>query len=985
MNNNHPTRDPNVRPPQPPPATGQGPLQPPPPLNLPLPQVPGSNPENYMMALGYVMGTPMYPSGSTSYVHPQLDQPPWPQAYSRGTDPRYFHQAQVQSSPMAPQEQPFHQPQPRPTSGLPAYAAREAVRETVPREAALREAALRETNQLESAHDERLAGARTAANHPRKRALTACDACRIKKVKCDNVRPKCGSCVKNKIADCHYKSDDPYRDYSHLDAASLGIMMKLDALIRDVKEIKGEKTPKSVSPATPSVRPAIWDMSISSILQWKYFQQCSGMSADTVALKIARINSRLLRPLPDPIGKKWRQVSSPQFHRDIESLIAANVVSLYNSFFLNCHTKIPILDIQQILGMFEIFILVKRADPSLTLPKILDDFNQGDGPSSIYASSLKTCGARDLPYRRDAYKRLCDSTPFFLMVVSLGLLSTEIQLNNITEFANSIAERDSLSFSCLASNPNIPEGLPASRMELARLLAEYARYISILYPATAEEHSPTKILYHLLLSQFELLALRPLAAYKEVVISCQQMVYYLEEAKYKPLDEAAQERTNLLFWGCLKLENELRTELSPSVPSSGINDIVPPIAFPKVPRSAILQDDNESDVPGELKALSYNYVDRQSWYFFLTEIAFRKVDNVMYEDFFLQDHVTAQTWDTVEFSSYSVWHNVVKYLNQYNGIINSLNPKVRDFVLQEVNNEQIYKNIKKKWTKLKSPTSKEPDVLDQLDEFLMDDDLLIKMQSESIIYIKSRIVSSKLLLFRPLVYLILEDKIEPAMLFEAVLSVLQTQMSRQNAEQYLSNDEASSSHDSSGGFSNWDDVELNYQNLMQAPNVYQRLYPDEDFSLLIEYDVPSKADPLKFRLTSVDEARAKVLRAFVQHLISIPKLFMPKMLSHRHPGSWYVIRNTVIGNIYMFLLYLKITGWLMESAGNPLLQQLLSGQADVLSPEDMAKMMDSVILKQSVMSNLEHTSFVLEYLKDECPDCEVYLEIIKGLMKKLQA
>lgn len=86
----------------------------------------------------------------------------------------------------------------------------------------------------------------------------------------------------------------------------------------------------------------------------------------------------------------------------------------------------------------------------------------------------------------------------------------------------------------------------------------------------------------------------------------------------------------------------------------------------------------------------------------------------------------------------------------------------------------------------------------------------------------------------------------------------------------------------------------------------------------------------------------------------------------------------------MFLLYLKITGLLMECARNPVFQKLLSGQPDVLSPEDMAKMVDSVILKQSVMSNLEHTSFVLEYLKDECPDCEVYLEIINGLMEKLQ-
>lgn len=199
----------------------------------------------------------------------------------------------------------------------------------------------------------------------------------------------------------------------------------------------------------------------------------------------------------------------------------------------------------------------------------------------------------------------------------------------------------------------------------------------------------------------------------------------------------------------------------------------------------------------------------------------------------------------------------------------------------------------------------------------------------------------------------------------------------------MSSDDTNSNYDTSSGF-NLDDMEMNYQNLMNAPNVYQQLYPDEDFTLLIEYEDPINADPLRFKLTSVEHARAKVLRAFIQHLIAIPKLTMPKLWTYRHPGSWYGIRNTVIGNMYMYALYMKICSLVKEAQSSPLFKSLLSGQLDIESPEDLIKVIDSVLLKQVVLSNLEHTSFVLEYFKDESPDCGVYLEIISSLLAKLQ-
>lgn len=104
------------------------------------------------------------------------------------------------------------------------------------------------------------------------------------------------------------------------------------------------------------------------------------------------------------------------------------------------------------------------------------------------------------------------------------------------------------------------------------------------------------------------------------------------------------------------------------------------------------------------------------------------------------------------FATETVWTDFVRYLNQYNGIINSLTPEIRHFVLQEVDVDDIHKRIKKKYDRAQNngsngmnDQSQQPreesaelynDIFDNLDEFLIDDDLLLRAQSESIMYIK---------------------------------------------------------------------------------------------------------------------------------------------------------------------------------------------------------------------------------------------------------
>ncbi|KAF5568269.1 vegetative cell wall gp1 [Fusarium napiforme] len=71
---------------------------------------------------------------------------------------------------------------------------------------------------------------RTAAMYHRKRAVTACQSCRLRKTKCDNVRPVCGFCSRSG-AQCVYPGSGPDGDYSSYDPASLTILDRLNHVV----------------------------------------------------------------------------------------------------------------------------------------------------------------------------------------------------------------------------------------------------------------------------------------------------------------------------------------------------------------------------------------------------------------------------------------------------------------------------------------------------------------------------------------------------------------------------------------------------------------------------------------------------------------------------------------------------------------------------------------------------------------------------------
>ncbi|KAK6454836.1 uncharacterized protein RJT20DRAFT_684 [Scheffersomyces xylosifermentans] len=862
---------------------------------------------------------------------------------------------------------------------------------------------------------------RVSATYPRKRALTACDTCRLKKIKCDNVRPRCGSCMKNGNTNCHYRTDDQQKDYSSYDPASLNILTKLDVILKDLRDIKSLNGIESSSPEESSKRRrhstvkgsvdfhfdnCFWDMSITSILKWNYFTKCFGDTpADTEAVTNTLVKeynrSSIGAPETKPLEERLQRT------KWLETLMSRNFSTIVNSFFVNCHSKIPVLDTLELFESFEIHRCLISHFKEFPFTRLLEIFDsENTDPDYLPAEVVQALTAQHVeitPYRRKAFRTLCKSIPVIIIICALGIISTPVQLDNLSRFDSSIDERNSLEIGCL-SDPAFLEGgglenLPKSRLEIANNIVKYAEFLSTVYPYTIVQSSLRNVEYYLLLSQYYLYTMTPLLAYRSISTASQNMMYYITMGEEYSLSASKKETVDRLFWSCLKLECELRVELSPYVPLSGITQISPPTSFPKIP-DPMTEEVKHSHSEACIK-LAHKYDDEHSWYYFLTEIAVRKVDNKMFDEIYSYDSTINKLWDQESFSNEGVWIMFIKYLNQYNGIINSLSPQIRNFVLQEINVEQIHRRMKKKYEKKQSNLSNDNDIFDNLDDFLIDDDLLIRAQSETIMFIKTRIITSKLLLFRPIIYLILENRIPITEIMEAAMSVMSSQvnitsvsLNDLNSMESPESSAGSTSNTFSGDTNPSEiDMEMDYFNLINAPLFYQRQYPDEDFTNIIEYTNKESTTGLpeddtdeenNFKLKSIPLARSRILRIFIQNLISLPKLNIPKLGAHRHPGSWYYLRNLFIGNVFQFLLLNKMHEMLQMASNDEGMKAFIAQVPEISSMNEVSEMFNLVLNKSDIIAGFEHSLILFEYWKDEIRDCEIYYNYIKRCIEKLE-
>lgn len=832
-----------------------------------------------------------------------------------------------------------------------------------------------------------MAGGRNSSAYTRKRLLTACDTCRQKKSKCDNVRPRCGACARSGNTNCRYRADDPAFEYLAYDPASLNILLKLDEILFEIKGAPPRK--KQHRERRHGLAHIMWDMSLTQLIRWPYLQKAVATTPDTAGKDTRRLvrsyeNANATSGTPN-VFQEWITVCD-----STEKLLYLEFSSFASLFLLNCHTKVPCIDTVQLLECIEAYTLMKRADEELTFVRMLDEYANlpsNETVPQLYVDALAKFDIPDSPVRQRSYRECCECVPLLLVICAIGALATPLKLDNLDNFKNSMGERTSIE-TCCTNLKGVDTIIPRDRYQISRMLVTFALIISSIYPSSLRANSLVSVQYHILLSQYNMYLLNPLHAHREIVLASTQMMYYLESQNQRGESGSALPGyafngkrlvVDRLFWTCLKLECELRVELSPYVPLSGITQIVPPSPFLRIPEPLLIED----HLPECIK-LANKFDDNNTWFFFLTEIAVRKVDNKLFDELYLAEGMETGVWDLANFAEKTVWSVSIKYLNQYNGIILSLSPKIRSFVLLEVNVEEIYASMKKRAEK-KSRKIKE-DIFDNLDDFLIDEDLILRAQSESIMFIKTRILTSKLALFRPLIYLILEDKILFMEIVEAAAEVLPRQMSQsdqamlqdQEDQSTLSssvNNDSSNLDSSSSYPTNLIDGQMSYFDIVNGPFVYQKKYPDDDFRDLIEYtEGCDEFDENFIHIKDFLAARKRLLRVFVRNIITLPKLTIPKIALHRHAGSWYYIRNLVFGVILQYLLFKKVQDVLMH---------MMSTNSLPPNSQEMTESLNLVFSKETVAASLDYALLILNYWKDESPDCAVYSEYVRRCQEML--
>ncbi|KAF4449338.1 vegetative cell wall gp1 [Fusarium albosuccineum] len=437
---------------------------------------------------------------------------------------------------------------------------------------------------------------RTAAMYHRKRAVTACQSCRLRKTKCDNVRPACGFCSSNG-AQCIYPSAGAANDYSTYDPASLTILDRLNHVVsllesrpsavlvndtqplNDTRRISEYSDPSSSHPGQHilNIAPVIPHDATAHIPEADILQalEIPGFPSEKSNCEsimrwpileglVPDVHSLVLESEQDTESCR----TDPRVERGASlgrGVQEDDFIPLSKRFLAYVHVKNPILDV---------------ADYKAKVRDAAENGPRWDGASCLV---LISCALA------------CLSAPF----------QTEGGVNATPESTRSSAsacvDQDTASSYFLAAKKRLG------------LLQPSLLYIQCLF----------------LCGVYEMYALHPLQAwfhFNRACVDLRNLLWARSQGRPGGSHTISRETHRLeqrLYWSCLKSEYELRWEIP--LPPSGIMHCDYPDMFPSPPTELtsptaqnqaldVLQDDI---IPEEEK----------SWFYYLAEISYRRMMN----------------------------------------------------------------------------------------------------------------------------------------------------------------------------------------------------------------------------------------------------------------------------------------------------------------------------------------------------------------------
>ncbi|KAF5677435.1 heterokaryon incompatibility protein [Fusarium denticulatum] len=430
---------------------------------------------------------------------------------------------------------------------------------------------------------------RTAAMYHRKRAVTACQSCRLRKTKCDNVRPVCGFCSRSG-AQCVYPGSGPDSDYSSYDPASLTILDRLNHVVSLLESrplavlVNGSGTydspheasnligghasiaqPLRVAPIHTSRdlttlvpeddvlqvldRPDFPSASnnCESIMRWPIFQ---GL--------VPEVHCFVLE-LDEDVEARFSDARGVSAGRGVQE---EDFIPLSKRFLAYVHVKNPILDVK---------------DYKKKVREAAENGPRWDGASCLV---LVSCAIA------------CLSVPFH----------TEADVDG--------SPASTRSSTTTVVDPDTAASYYLAAKKRLGLLQPSLLYIQCLF----------------LCGIYEMYCLHPLQAWFHFNRACADLRNILWTRTQKRSSQATTQETRRLeqrlYWSCVKTEYELRYEIP--LPPSGIAQCDYPDMFPSPPteltsQSAYDRGDNfDDDIFPE---------EEKSWFYYLAEISYRRMMN----------------------------------------------------------------------------------------------------------------------------------------------------------------------------------------------------------------------------------------------------------------------------------------------------------------------------------------------------------------------
>ncbi|KAL4941069.1 hypothetical protein BDV06DRAFT_229906 [Aspergillus oleicola] len=415
--------------------------------------------------------------------------------------------------------------------------------------------------------------------YPRRRAMTACQLCRMRKSKCDNRRPSCGTCTSLQFQ-CVYQ--DASTDYSSFDPASLAILDRVNHAIRLMEQHSSRpSTSFSDSPQTrlvpqdyPTENGGLNLVSTASPAEtvlkntdYTFVLEAQQLQAQSASSRV--LQWPLLRDLCDPsevdklffIPARSEEAVEKSVSTSSRGIREEDVSSQIESFLENVHTKNPILDPSELRKLSRC---------------IGEDGFQWDGQSCL-----------------------------ILISCALGIVSRPFTL----EIPGS-------------SDPSHADDRDYATAESYYTAAR--KRIGLLDP------SIIAIQCVFLIGVYEMYTMRPLRAWLSFNRACTLFQTYLHSSSFsQPIGHTSESVRSRLYWSCLKSDCEMREEIA--LPPTDLAKARYSDAFPSPPGGSSVPDlDDEDQIESPQSTTTTTTLDassERSWYYYLSEIAGRRIAN----------------------------------------------------------------------------------------------------------------------------------------------------------------------------------------------------------------------------------------------------------------------------------------------------------------------------------------------------------------------